>query len=256
MILAEIHLKVLVNLRSYILKSEKILMDIKSKYSTKKKYTSMFLFNGEDIVELINKCCDKELVEKLKYISKNKYPNEVAENFCFIENFHKDNAILKLLVMNLDGVNIVNKAFIDENNPNYKIDLKFKNNTIYNAKSIENKRLYKFIRLYETVFNICTNKVVAENNYINKWLSLYEINEISRFINIINIGYERESFRCIEKRENILKINKNRISEYSREHEINVRKLFLENKIIILNYFLYHDELFEKIFNVNDELSS
>lgn len=254
-ILYEVYLKVLVRLRSSILNNKIVIEEIKSNTKVKNLFNKIFTFNDNEIIDIINNCCEKDIIEVFIEECGEQYENEILENYYFRDNFHKDNAILKLLALNINGKVIVNKAFGEDSDPKYEIELKYKNNYIYNAKSMDNARLNKFKKFYNTLKVLCENEILVNNKNINKWLSIYEANEVSGCINILAIGETRKWIRYISKEMESIKEVKviNDDNAEKEDHEMKVKRKLLENKVIIVDYFLENKPIFNKLLD-NQEI--
>lgn len=251
-ILNEIYLKVLVILRNNILNNEIFIKEIKSNIKTRNLFNKIFSFNDSEIIDVINNCCDKYIIEEFIKECGEFYEDEIIENYYFRDNFHKDNAILKLLALNINGKRIINKAFGKDSDPKYDIELKYKNNYIYNAKSMDNARLDKFKKFYSILKMLCENEFLINNKNINKWLSIYEANEISGCINILAVGETKNWIKYISKEIGELKeIDDDKLQE--QEYEIKVKKTLLENKVIIMDYFLDNKPIFNKLLDYKEK---
>lgn len=254
LILSEIYLKILSRMRNNIINNKKKLERIQNDYSINKIYKSIFLFKEDELIDVISNCCKKSVINKFKEVCKEDYKDKIRDNFSFVENFHKDNAVLKLLAISLKESNIIKKAF-DLEDPEYEIELKYRNNVIYNAGTLKNKRLNKFKDLYLNLKYLCEKNVIKNNKNINKWLSIYEVNEISKCINIVNIGEYRITIEDLKARDE--KFKKYGVGYYSfdEEYEMKIKKLLLENKVIILNYLLENYPIIDKLFEIEEKES-
>lgn len=254
LILSEIYLKILSRMRNNIINNKKKLERIQNDYSINKMYKSIFLFKEDELIDVISNCCKKSVINKFKEVCKEDYKDKIRDNFSFVENFHKDNAVLKLLAISLKESNIIKKAF-DLEDPEYEIELKYRNNVIYNAGTLKNKRLNKFKDLYLNLKYLCEKNVIKNNKNINKWLSIYEVNEISKCINIVNIGDYRKTIEYFKARDE--KFKKYGVGYYSfnEEYEMKIKKLLLENKVIILNYLLENNPIIDKLFEIEEKES-
>lgn len=235
-ILMEVYLKILVELRKEILNNKE---NIQKEPTTYKMFKSIFLFEDDEVTDIISSCCKNEVIKKFIENIEGDYQKGIKENYYFIENFHKDNTVLKLLAISLKDSDIIKKSFSLNEDPNYEIELGYKNNGIYNSGTIKNKRISKFVELYTMLRYMCGSKVIINNNSINKWLSIYEVNEISRCINIVSVGSYRKSVDSIKKMTGV----------FDEKYEIDVRKILLENKVIILDYLLENYPIIDKLFN-------
>lgn len=254
-ILNEIYIKVLIKLRSDILQEE-VVYEVLDCNDTSIKFDEIFTFTEDELVNLINLSCEHKVVLSLKKKLGDNYGEILSENIEFMQSFHKDNALIKVLALNFFSDKIINKAFLDTDNPDYKIEFTY-NNLPNEVETLNNKKADKFKTLYNKLKLLCEKNVIKNNTYINKWTSLYQINEIGGLISIVALGYYLEGEKIIGFDELVQFAEANKYfqqknSKNQKDHEIKVINTLLQNKLFILNYLLENPPLLERLFECRE----
>lgn len=238
----DVFLNILYRLRNDILKSKRKRNKIFKNEELRELYQDIFFLDKEILINIIKHPYlsefYKELEEKTKYTER-----QMITYLKIIDNFEKDNLILKIIALRLFANQIINDNYFNEKKENHKIELKCKANSFHKIKSIRSIKADGLREVYDTLSDLMDKIINKEINLevkdYNIWISLYEINSKYGYISSIAIGEILEKYKIHIYGKNIDKAEENLEKKTILMTE--AAKSLVSNNIFMLNYFLKHD---------------